>query len=146
MTPRRNWQERPRASEFLASGGAHLFFIDADIGFTPDHVFRLLEADRNVAGGIYPTKGIDWTKERAAVAAGNVDLLAASVGYVAVSYVGTGFMLLRRRAVQQVDDARPELHARPGDLGGEIFADFQGRLTHVGAMAFSGSLIDAVKT
>ena len=70
MTPRRNWQERPRASEFLASGGAHLFFIDA----------------------------------------------------------------------------RPELHARPGDLGGEIFADFQGRLTHVGAMAFSGSLIDAVKT
>jgi hypothetical protein len=123
LTPRRNWQERPRASEFLASGGAHLFFIDADIGFTPD-----------------------WTKERAAVAAGNVDLLAASVGYVAVSYVGTGFMLLRRRAVRQVVDARPELHARPGDLGGEIFADFQGRLTHVGAMAFSGSLIDAVKT
>jgi hypothetical protein len=190
------------AAKFLASDATHLFFVDADIGFSPDHVFRLLEADRDVAGGIYPTKGIDWTKVRAAVAAGAVDLLAASVGYVVrfipspdhsvevdeagfgpVSYVGTGFMLLKRRAVQQVVDAHPELQAKLGDLagggpaeatmifecmiepetrqhlsedyafcrrwrdlGGDIFADFQGRLTHVGAMAFSGSLIDAVKT
>ncbi|CAN7599346.1 hypothetical protein LJR225_004509 [Phenylobacterium sp. LjRoot225] len=190
------------AAKFLASDATHLFFVDADIGFAPEHVFRLLAADREVAGGIYPIKGIDWAKVRTAVETGKADLLAASVGYVVrfipspdnsvevdeagfgpVSYVGTGFMMLSRSAVQQVVDAHPELYARLGDvagagvteavmifecmiepdtrqhlsedyafcrrwrdLGGEIFADFQGRLTHVGAMAFSGSLLDAVRT
>lgn len=190
------------AATFLASDATHLFFVDADIGFDPEHVFRLLEADRDVVGGVYPTKGIDWTKTRKAVEAGAQDLLAKSVGYVVrfipnpansvevddhgfapVAYVGTGFMMLRRAAVQRVCSAHPELTARLGDLGrgrasqavmifesmiepetgqhlsedyafcrrwrdlgGEIFADFKGRLTHVGAMPFSGSLLEAMAT
>ena len=190
------------AAKFLASEATHLFFVDADIGFSPDQAFRLLEADRDVVGGVYPTKGIDWEKARAAVQAGRTDLLAASVGYVVrfipspdnsvevdeagfapVSYVGTGFMMLKRAAVQRVADAHPELRAslrdfggrevdeavmifesmiepetghhlsedyafcrRWRDLGGEIFADFHGRLTHVGAYAFSGGLMDALRT
>ena len=189
------------AAQFLASDATHLFFVDADIGFSPEQALRLLDADRDVAGGVYPTKGVDWDKVRAAVAAGNADLPAASVGYVvrfnpspdravdvdeggfgAVAYVGTGFMMLKRQAVQRVADAHPELHAKLGDLGGrgaseavmifesmiepetgqhlsedyafcrrwrdlggEIFADFRGRLTHVGAMAFSGGLLDAIR-
>lgn len=189
------------AAKFLASDCTHLFFVDADIGFSPDQVFRLLDADRDVAGGVYPTKGVDWDKARAAAAAGLADLMAASVGYVVrfiasvdnsvevdeagfapVSYVGTGFMMLKRRALQAVVDAHPELRAHLGDfggreveeavmvfecmiepetgrhlsedyafcrrwrdLGGEIFADFHGRLTHVGPFAFTGSLMDAVR-
>lgn len=189
------------AAKFLASDATHLFFVDADIGFTPEQALRLLDADRAVAGGIYPTKAIDWGKARAAVEAGRTDLMAASLGYVVrflpsptntvevdddgfapVSYVGTGFMMLQRAAVQRVADAHPELRALLGDvsgtgpgeavmifesliepqtgqhlsedyafclrwreLGGEIFADVQSRLTHVGAMAFSGSLQDAVR-
>jgi hypothetical protein len=189
------------AAKFLASDATHLFFVDADIGFTPDQVFRLLDTDRDVAGGIYPTKGVDWDKARAAAQAGRADLMAASVGYVVrfipspdnsvevdeegfapVAYVGNGFMLLKRCAVQRVADAHPELRAslrdfagcgveeavmifesmiepetgrhlsedyafcrRWRDLGGEIFADFHSRLTHVGPFAFTGSLIDAVR-
>jgi hypothetical protein len=189
------------AARFLASGASHLFFVDADIGFTPDQALRLLDADRDVAGGVYPTKGIDWAKVRTAIAAGNTDLMAASVGYVvrfiptpdnsvdvgddgfgAVAYVGTGFMMIKRDAVQRVVDAHPELRAKLGDLsgrgadeavmifesmiepgtgqhlsedyafcrrwrdlGGEIHADFQGRLTHVGVMPFAGGLTDAVR-
>jgi hypothetical protein len=189
------------AARFLASDATHLFFVDADIGFIPEQALRLLQADRDVVGGVYPTKGVDWSKVRAAVEAGNADLPAASVGYVvrflpsasqvvdldeagfgAVAYVGTGFMMLKREAVQRVADAHPELRARLGDLagggaaeavmifesmiepetgqhlsedyafcrrwrdlGGEIFADFHGRLTHVGAAAFTGSLFDAVR-
>src|ERR1700760_482086 len=39
----------------------HLFWIDADIGFTPDQALRLLLADRDVVAGVYPLKRIDWT-------------------------------------------------------------------------------------
>lgn len=189
------------AAKFLASDASHLFFVDADIGFTPDQAFRLLDSGRDVVGGVYPIKAVDWTKVRDASQRGAADLLAASVGYVVrfipnetnsvelsedgfgpVAYVGNGFLMLSRAAVQRVVDAHPELTARLGDmvgavqgdvvmifesmiepetgqhlsedyafcrrwrdLGGEIFADFQGRLTHVGAMAFSGGLMDAVR-
>ena len=187
------------AAKFLASDATHLFFVDADIGFTPEQALRLLDADRDVVGGVYPTKRIDWAKARKAADAGAPDLMAAALSYVVrflpspthtvevdddgfapVSYVGTGFMMLKRAAVQRVADAHPELRAKLGDLGGdseavmifesliepetgqhlsedyafcsrwralggEIFADLQSRLTHVGAMAFCGSLEDAVR-
>ncbi len=188
------------AARFLASDASHLFFVDADVGFTPDHVFRLLAADRDVVGGVYPTKGVDWSKARSVALGGAADLMAASVGYVVrflpsptnsvevdedgfgpVSYVGTGFMLLKRRAVQRVSDAHPELRARLGDrtgagaaeavmifesmiepetgqhlsedyafcrrwrdVGGEVWADFRTRLSHIGHATFTGSLMDAV--
>jgi len=125
------------AAKFLAGPHTHLLFVDADIGFSPDQVFRLLEADRDLVGGVYPTKRIDWDKVRAAAQAGLKDLMAASVGYVVrflpsatnsvelddqgfgpVAYVGTGFMLVKRRAVQAMADAHPELAAGMHDMGG----------------------------
>ena len=55
------------AAQFLAHPEAtHLLFIDADIAFAPETVFRLLDADREVAGAVYPLKHIDWEKARAA--------------------------------------------------------------------------------
>ena len=38
----------------------HLFWIDADIGYSPEAAFRLLLADRDVAAGVYPLKREDW--------------------------------------------------------------------------------------
>jgi hypothetical protein len=189
------------AEQFLAHPQAtHLFFCDADIGFSPKNLFRLLDADKDVAGGVYPLKQIDWEKARAAAKAGVGDLQAASVGYVVrflptpgntveveegmakVSYVGTGFLLIKRAAMQRVVNAHPELRAHMGDmadpraptavmvfetmiepetgqylsedyafcrrwrdLGGEIWADMEAPLTHVGHAAYTGSLIQAMQ-
>ena len=41
----------------------HLFWIDSDIGFTPQQVCRLLLADRDVVAGVYPMKSMHWPKE-----------------------------------------------------------------------------------
>lgn len=187
------------ADKFLKSSASHLLFVDADIGFRPEQVFRLLDADRDLVGGVYPIKSIDWTKVRQAALDGKRDLMAASVGYVVrfianpnnsvevdddgfgpVAYLGTGFMLIKRAVVERVAAAHPELKARLGDtsgggttqaamifetfieaetgehlsedyafcrrwrdLGGQVFADFQTRLTHVGHAAYAGSLMDA---
>ncbi|MDP3174971.1 MAG: hypothetical protein Q8M88_11120 [Phenylobacterium sp.] len=188
------------AAQFLESSATHLFFCDADIGFRPENVMRLLAADKDLAGGVYPLKSIDWEKARRAAQAGVADLQAASVGYVIrfiptpdssvevddagfakVAYVGTGFMMIKREAVARVVAAHPELRARMGDmadqaapeavmvfdtmiepetgqylsedyafcrrwrdLGGEIWADMESRLTHVGHAAYSGSLTAAM--
>jgi len=123
-------------AKFLKQSDAtHLFFVDADIGFRPDQVFRLLAADKPVVGGVYPLKRIDWDKTRAAALGGLKDLMAASIGYVVrfipsetnsvelddegfgpVAYVGTGFLMLRRDAVERLVAAHPELTAKMGDV------------------------------
>ena len=36
----------------------HLFFIDADIGFEPEHIFQLVLHDKEVVGGFYPKKSL----------------------------------------------------------------------------------------
>src|SRR6185312_15124825 len=189
------------AARFLAHPQAtHILFCDADIGFAPENLFRLLAADKRLIGGVYPLKFIDWEKARAAAKADAPDLMAASLGYVVrfiptpdhsvevedgiakVAYAGTGFLMIRREAMQQVVDAHPELRAKMGDmrdrlspeavmvfetmiepqtgqylsedyafcrrwhdLGGEIWADMEARLTHVGAAAYSGSLVQAMR-
>ena len=185
------------ACAFLADARAtHLLFCDADIGFEPDNVFRLLDCGKPVAGGVYPLKQIDWDKARAAAQSGAPDLQAASVGYVVrfiptpdnsvevdngvakVAYVGTGFLMIARDAVQQVVDAHPELRARLGagagettmifetmiepgtgqhlsedyafchrwrTLGGDIWADVESTLSHVGHTVYAGSLVKAMR-
>src|SRR5271154_2578292 len=42
----------------------HLLFIDADIGFTTDQVFRLIESGADVVAGVYPIKRVNWDKAK----------------------------------------------------------------------------------
>jgi hypothetical protein len=189
------------AAQFLAHPQAtHILYIDADIGFAPQNVFRLLEADKDVIAAVCPLKKVDWEKVRAAAKAGVQDLQAASIGYVVrflptpdksvnvengfaqVAYGGTGFLMIRRAAMQKLVDAHPGLRAKMGDmadplapeavmvfdtmiepetgqylsedyafcrrwrdLGGEIWADVEARLTHVGHAAYTGALIQALR-
>src|SRR6202040_2237165 len=47
----------------------HLLFVDADIGFAPEQVFRLIESGADVVAGVYPIKRINWEKARRALEA-----------------------------------------------------------------------------
>jgi hypothetical protein len=40
-----------------------LFWIDSDIAFSSQSVFRLLLADRDIAAGVYPMKSFNWPAE-----------------------------------------------------------------------------------
>ena len=40
----------------------HLLFIDADLAFNPESVFRMLDLDEDVVTGVYPRKQINSTK------------------------------------------------------------------------------------
>lgn len=48
-------------AEFLAHPEwTHLFWIDSDIGFSPQAAFRLLLSGYDIAAGIYPLKREEW--------------------------------------------------------------------------------------
>ena len=96
----------------------HLLFIDADIGFTPEQVFRLLESGADVVAGVYPIKKVNWDKARRAVETRRPNVPAASLDYVfeldnpdhvavvngftRVRYAGTGFLMIRRHVFEKM--------------------------------------------
>lgn len=96
-----------------------MMFIDADIVFTPHDVLRLILADREFAGGLYPRKAINWTAVGEAVRAGkdapedwSCSYLFNAVGMennqadedgmVEVTHAATGFLLLRRSVFEKL--------------------------------------------
>jgi hypothetical protein len=116
------------ADRFHKSDCTHLLFIDADIGFGPEQVLRLLGAEKDIACGVYPKKHLDMKSVRdkrdgkletsePVTSVGldynlNVDYrkgLKISSGFVQCHDAATGFMLISRKAYQAVWDAHPEL-------------------------------------
>jgi hypothetical protein len=125
--------------QFLATPEAtHLLFIDADIGFAPEQALALLAADKEVCGGIYPLKRLDWDRIRAQALAGIENLAASTLNYVVdlkegeptppttdffrVKYLGTGFMMIRREVFARMAGHYPETQFKQIHLGLNIDA------------------------
>jgi hypothetical protein len=120
---------RARASliaQFLEDRSAtHLLFIDADIGFEPEQVIRLIECGAEMCAAVYPIKRIDWDKVKLSIAAARPNPEAAALqyvfevddpnavrqsgGFVRVRYAGTGFLMIRRAALEKMCTAYPQL-------------------------------------
>ena len=57
-------------SQFLDDESAtHLLFLDADIGFEPDQILRLLQSGADMCAAIYPIKRIEWHKVKTTIEA-----------------------------------------------------------------------------
>lgn len=124
------------AHQFLASGASHLLFIDADIGFEPEAVFRLLDSGADVSAAAYPLKHIDWAKVQRAADAKRANLASSSLDYVVtwagdqitvrgdgfakVRYAGTGFLMMKRSALVRLCDAHPELKYRANHKSNDL--------------------------
>jgi hypothetical protein len=96
----------------------HFLFVDADIGFTPDQVFRLIESGADVVAGIYPIKRVNWDKAKRAIETRGPNVPAAALDYVLeiddpdhvavvngftrVRYAGTGFLMIRRHVFEKM--------------------------------------------
>jgi hypothetical protein len=112
-------------SRFLDDPTAtHLLFVDADIGFDPLQVARMLRFDRDVCAGMYPLKLHDWNTGVGNVLAGEAvetaplryvgapcagDEAESRDDFVKATYAGTGFMLIKRQVFTQLMAAHPEL-------------------------------------
>ena len=133
--------------EFMRSSATHLMFIDSDIGFNPQDVIALLamqsdESEYDVIGGPYPKKCISWEKIKQAVEKGMADedpnKLERYVGdYVfnpkttqreiplnqpiEVLEIGTGFMMIRRKTIEEYHKAFPHQWYKPDHVRTEHF-------------------------
>jgi hypothetical protein len=123
-------------AQFLNDADAtHLLFIDADQGFNPDQVFRLLLFGTEVSAAVSPKKIMNWSKIERAVREGRSPDVAGldyvvnfkgedgqvnvRNGFAQASAIGTGFMLITRSALIRLREAYPELRSWVDDADRE---------------------------
>ncbi len=76
----------------------HLMFIDADIEFTSQDIFRLIAADKDVIGGLYPKK----TYPVKYVINPLPGEQQQDKGIQEVKDIGTGFLLIKRDVIEKM--------------------------------------------
>jgi hypothetical protein len=175
----------------------HFLFIDADIGFDPHQVFRLIDSGADMAAGLYPIKRVNWDKAKRFIASNHPSVPSAALDYVLeindpdhivvtngftrVRYAGTGFLMIQRHVFEKMcrhpayaplqffrEHSHDALAGSPNrfalfecmidpatgtylsedfafckrwtDIGGEIWADLESRLDHVGPSVFHGDV------
>jgi hypothetical protein len=123
--------------EFLRSDHTHMLFIDSDIHYNPQDVLALMALDKDVIGGPYPKKSINWGNvAQAARSHPNMEPreLEALVGeYVfnvvkgtkqftvtdplEVMEIGTGFMMVKREVFEKMEKEYPMIRYKPDHVG-----------------------------
>jgi hypothetical protein len=101
-------------AKFLATeGSTHLMFIDADIGWEPWHLLVMLDAQKDVIGGLYPMKSmpIKWCVNGIPGVAED-----PNSNLIEVSKTGTGFMLIKRDVFEKLN-AHPATKPFANDIG-----------------------------
>jgi len=110
-------------AEFLKSDCTHLFFIDADINFAAESVVDMLAADKEVMCGIYSKKSYNWDKlalmpnSREPLSQllldFNINIISDSPvlqnRFVRIHDGATGFMIIKRAALERMCASYPEL-------------------------------------
>lgn len=119
---------------FLKSQATHLLFIDADVGFQADDILRMIQADKQVIGGHYAKKKINWDIVKNVVL-NNPDIPAHAINAVCaettfrpigdsltfninepveVESVATGMMLIKREVFEIMKEKMPEIEIVSG--------------------------------
>lgn len=123
--------------EFLRTDYTHMLFIDSDIHFDPNDIVALLALDKDVIGGPYPKKSINWGNI-AETARRNPDLNPKELENLVGEYVfnvvkgthqfqvteplevmeiGTGHMMIKRHVFEKLAEAFPNIRYKPDHVG-----------------------------
>lgn len=131
--------------EFLRSGFTHLLFIDSDINFDPNDVIALIALDKDVIGGPYPKKSINWNAvwkaskrllndssfDESKFNPGELEGVAGDYVFNAVPgttqfkvteplevmEIGTGYMMVKREVFDKFKEEYPHLNYKPDHRG-----------------------------
>lgn len=115
--------ERNRLVEaFWNSDCTHLLFIDSDLGFPPEAVLSMLNANKDFVAGVYPARNpLDPTdisflfRPKLTPVSEGIERIVQDGHLLAAEYVPSGFMLLTRSAIKQMRDFHLELYYEPQD-------------------------------
>jgi len=123
--------------EFLRTDFTHLLFIDSDIHYNPQDILALIALDKDVIGGPYPKKSINWNNI-AETARKHPDLNPKELENLVGEYVfnvvqgtqqfsvseplevmeiGTGHMLVKRHVFDKMAAEYPTIKYKPDHVG-----------------------------
>lgn len=122
-------------AQFVASDATHLLFIDADIGFNPLFIVRLLTRGDGINGLAYPKKhyntatiiqavkeepdispellmlrGLEHAVNFRVNAEGNSVISVDPTGFIEMEAISNGFMLISRECIDKLTKAFPETY------------------------------------
>jgi hypothetical protein len=89
---------------FLQSEATHLMFIDADMGWEPEHIVRLLRHDKEICCGMYCRKD---DEPIFSLRLGGKRVIRD--GLILAQAVPAGFLLINKSALVKLKSAHPEL-------------------------------------
>jgi hypothetical protein len=112
---------------FLQTPATHLMFIDADINFKAEDVFKMISYDKDIVTGAYPTKTINWEnmsgkkdmsiqglqQNSVRYASGTSSAAKTKEGLLEVVDGATGFMLIKREVIERMIKHYPETRYIP---------------------------------
>lgn len=127
-------------AQFLANKEwTHLFWIDADIGFSAQAAFRLLLSGYDISAGVYPLKRDNWPAEgvpagttqhlfestytrytvnaQASETTSRVELEVQPDGFMKMTEAPTGFMVIKRAVFERLVTSYPDLNYVPDGIG-----------------------------
>jgi hypothetical protein len=119
---------------FLKSNATHMLFIDGDLGFDADDVVRMIKADKDLIGGQYAKKKINWDVVKrvvqgcpdipgphinAVIAESTFRPIGDQMSFdinqpVEVESIATGMMLIRREVFERMAKELPEIEIISG--------------------------------
>lgn len=89
-------------ANYLTTNWSSMMWKDADIEFTPEDVAKLWNLDVDIAVGVYAMKKRDAQWYAAWKDGALVKDLDQYSGPIAVDFAGTGFMLIKRSAIEKI--------------------------------------------
>ena len=124
-------------NEFMKSNCTHLLFVDSDIQFNAQDIIKMIEADKDIIGGVYSKKELLWERIHQSanngVDANNLQYHTSGIVFIPlpdlndkihkldnpleVKYIGTGLMLINRNVFDKMKEAYPD---RTYDYKGEL--------------------------
>ncbi len=95
---------------FLNSECTHFLFIDADIGFEPEAIYRLIEKDVPLALTPYPVKGYgkDYQLQFIVHFPDKDNVRIDKGGFTEITAGPTGFMMIKREVFEKLAEKYPE--------------------------------------
>lgn len=92
--------------KFLESDCDRLLFVDADLGFAPDAMEKILSYNEDIVAGIYPYKA-----EKVQPVVPLETLRYAQKGLLEADWAPTGFMSISRTVFEALEKAHPDWYA-----------------------------------
>lgn len=119
---------------FLRSDATHMLFLDADLGFDPDDIVKMIQANKDLIGGQYAKKKINWDVVKrvvqgvpnipphainAVIAESTFRPIGDQMSFrldepVEVESIATGMMLIRREVFTKMAAELPEIEIISG--------------------------------